>query len=297
LPSAVTYGAAAATEGFMAPPMVYFVGGFNLNSLASTVQAYNLGNGSWSTCASMPTTRAYLDVVDLNDVLYAIGGSDGSNWLSTVDQYIPLGYGTSAPQIQVTSPENKTYSKVTLSYTVNRNTIWTGYSIDNERNVTLNGNIELFNLTQGEHNLILYANDSFGNMGFSNKVYFSVDSLPPQIVIIVPENRSYGSTDIQLAFNLSRNATYLAYSLDGQGTVTIAGNVTLPALSNGSHRLTIYVTDDLGNNGSKTVYFEIAPFPTFTVVGIAASVTIALAAGYILLPKKKPGEKKQIRRF
>jgi hypothetical protein len=92
---------------------------------------------------------------------------------------------------------------------------------------------------------------------------------------------------------VNKTVTWLAYSLDGQQNVTIIGNVTLPALSNGSHRLTIYATDEVGNTGSKTVYFNIAPFPTVTVVGVAATITIALAAGYILWERRKPSNKKE----
>jgi N-acetylneuraminic acid mutarotase len=287
LPSAATYGAAAATEGFMAPSLLYFIGGFFVNSFINTVQVYNAGNNSWGTGASMLTARAYLGVAVLNDVLYAIGGFDGTNWLNTVEQYTPIGYGTAPPQIQITSPQNKTYSKVTLSYAVNRATGWIGYSLDKQANVTIKGNTELFNLSQGAHSIILYANDSSGNMGCSNRVFFSVDSLPPDIVIILPQNDSYGSTDIQLTFSLNKNATWLAYSLDGQANVTIIRNVTLPALANGSHRLTVYATDEVGNTGSKTVYFNIAPFPTLTIVGVAASITIVLAGGYLLIPRKK----------
>ncbi len=62
----------------------------------------------------MPTPRAYLAVAVVNDVLYAIGGFDGQNWLNTIEQYKPVGYGTVPPKIQITSPENKTYSEVTL---------------------------------------------------------------------------------------------------------------------------------------------------------------------------------------
>jgi hypothetical protein len=295
LPSSATYGAAATTEGFLAPPLLYLIGGFFVDSFINTVQVYDAGNNSWGTGASMPAARAYLGVAVLNDVLYAIGGFDGINWLNTVEQYTPIGYGTAPPQIQITSPENKTYSKVTLSYTVDRSTSWTGYSLDNQANVTIKGNTELFNLSQGAHSIIVYANDSSGNMGRSNKVFFSVDSLPPNIVIILPQNQSYGSTDIQLVFSLNKNATWLAYSLDGEKNVTIIGNVTLPALTNGSHRLTVYATDEYGNNGSETVYFNIAPFPTLTVVGVAASITIVLAGGYLLIPRKKSVSEKKSR--
>jgi len=298
LPSAVTYGAAAATEGFMAPPLLYVIGGYFLNSFSSNVQVYNPSNNSWSTGASMPTARAYLGVAVVNDVLYAIGGFDDQNGLNTlglntVEEYTPIGYGTAPPIIQITSPENETYKKVTLNFTVNRDTEWMGYSLDNRANVTIMGKTELLNLSQGAHNIILYANDSLGNMGSSNRVFFSWDTIPPNIVIMLPQNQSYGSTDIQLTFEVNKTATWLAYSLDGQQNVTIIGNVTLPALSNGSHRLTVYATDEVGNTGSKTVYFNIASFPTVTIVGVAATITIVLAAGYLLFERRKSGNKKE----
>ena len=59
----------------------------------------------------MPTARAYLGVADVNDIIYAIGGSDGQNWLDTVEAYTPVGYGTAPPIIQIISPENQTYRK------------------------------------------------------------------------------------------------------------------------------------------------------------------------------------------
>jgi hypothetical protein len=130
-------------------------------------------------------------------------------------------------------------------------------------------------------------------MGYSNRVFFSIDTIPPKIMIIIPQNQSYGSTDIQLILTVNKTVKWLAYNLDGQKNVTIVGNVTLPALSNGSHRLTVYATDEVGNTGSTTVYFNIASFPTVTVVGVAATITIALAAGYLLWERRKPSNKKE----
>jgi hypothetical protein len=282
-----------ATEGFMAPPLMYVIGGYFFDSFSDKVQVYNSYNNSWSTGAPMPTARAYLGVADVNDILYAIGGSDGQNWLNTVEAYTPVGYGTAPPIIQVTSPENQTYNKVTLDFTVNRDAEWMGYSLDNQANITIMGETQLLNLSQGAHNIILYAKDSFSNMGSSNRVFFSVDTIAPKIVIMLPQNQSYSATDIQLTFEVNKTVTRLAYSLDGQQNVTIIGNVTLPALSDGSHRLTVYATDEIGNSGSKTVYFNIAPFPTIAVVGVAATITIALAAGYLFWERRKTGNKKE----
>ncbi len=86
-------------------------------------------------------------------------------------------------------------------------------------------------------------------MGSSNTVFFSVDTLPPIIEIVLPQNQSYDLIDIQLTFSVNENVSYLAYSLDGQEKQEIAGNVTLAALTNGSHSLTLYATDQLGNSG------------------------------------------------
>ena len=295
LPDVATYGAATSTQGFMAPSRLYFIGGYFSNSFSGKTQVYNPDNNSWTTGASMPTPRAYLGVAVVNDVLYAIGGFDGENWLNANEQYKPVGYGTVPPKVQITSPENKTYCEVSLAFTVNRGTEWMGYSLDNQANVTIKAESKLSGLSQGAHNITIYANDSLGNMGSSNTVFFSVDTLAPDIVIMLPQNQSYDVTDIQLTFKVNEAVTWLAYRLDGQQKVTVIGNVTLPALSDGSHRLTVYATDEMGNSAEETVYFNIAPFPMVGVVAAIAIITIALAAGYLFLKRRKSNSNKEWR--
>lgn len=53
-----------------------------------------------------------------------------------------------------------------------------GYSLDGESNATVSGNTTLSGLSNGEHNVIVYANDSFGNVVASQPVNFTV-ALPP----------------------------------------------------------------------------------------------------------------------
>ncbi len=287
LPAIASYGAAGATVGFMAPTRLHFVGGYFAKDFSGKTQVYNPETNTWSDGALMPTARAYLSIAVINDMQYAIGGFDGTNWLSTNEQYSPVGYGTIPPKVRITSPENKTYIDTSLAFNTNRGTEWAGYSLDNQANITIKGETLLTDLSDGSHNIVVYANDSRGNMGVSETVYFSIDKRAPTIIILLPQNQSYDITDIQLTFWVNEAVRELAYSLDGKERILIIGNVTLPALSDGPHMLTVYATDELGNSASETVHFNIAPFPMIAVVAASATITIALAAGYLFFKRRK----------
>jgi N-acetylneuraminic acid mutarotase len=286
LPILATNGASAATTGTMAPTRIYYIGGFTSTVYSNDTQVYNPLENAWSIGLSMPTSRADFGIAVVSDTLYAIGGYDGVNWLNTTEQYKPVGYGMIPPTVDITSPENKTYTSVTLSFTVNKGTDWMGFSLDNQANVTINEETKLSNLTQGSHSITIFANDSAGNMGVSNTVFFSVDTLPPNIDIMLPLNQTYDSSDISLTFVVSEATSSISYSLDGQQNVTVIGNVTIPALMDGPHSLTVFATDELGNSGSATAYFKVATFPTITVVAAIATIIIISASGYIVVKRK-----------
>jgi hypothetical protein len=82
------------------------------------------------------------------------------------------------PVISIRSPENKTYSveDVPLTFTVSETTSWIGYSLDGQMNVTITENITLSGLSDGSHSLIVYANDTAGNVGHSDSVYFGTEA-------------------------------------------------------------------------------------------------------------------------
>jgi len=287
LPQASMAGAAVATAGIFAPQAIYYVGGLSPDGYTDKAYAFMFSNNSWVSIEYMPTPRARLGVAMVDDVLYAIGGYDGSSWRNTVERYKPVGYGTVAPIILIASPQNMTYQQVLLTYTINRPVVWIGYSIDDKPNVTINEPTRLTGLSQGSHKITLYANDSVGNMGASNTVYFSIDSQPPTLTIINPANKSYDSTDIYLQFAVDEANVSLSYSLDGQPAISIIGNMTLVALSNGGHYITVYAVDAMGNVAEATVYFEVAPFPWLLVVGALTVAIIVGAAGYITFRLKR----------
>ncbi|MCW4031101.1 MAG: hypothetical protein NWE80_01915 [Candidatus Bathyarchaeota archaeon] len=296
VPTAVSHGAAGATSGITAPKKIYIVGGYDQFNYSNVTYAYDFEDDSWSNAAPLLTSRRYLAIALVDDILYAIGGFNGDTALDVNEQYLPLGYGTVPPDLQVLSPENTTYtSNITqLVLSVNRPVTWIGYSLDGQDNVTINGDIELSDISEGQHSITVYVNDTFANMVSSSTVYFSVDTMPPQIVVLSPKNTTYGASDIQSAFSVDEPVSWIGYSLDGQDNVTVNGNITLAVLAEGSHNIKFFATDLVGNTGySETIYFEITPFPTVLFVAIAVTITITTALSYLLLKRRKSIRPKQ----
>jgi hypothetical protein len=166
---------------------------------------------------------------------------------------------------------------------------WSGYSLDSLANVTLGEDAALTELPEGNHSVVVYANDTFGNMGASSAVYFSVDTVSPTILVLSPENKVYSTNEVQLNFTTDEPVSWLAYTLDGEDNVITSKNITLAGLTNGAHNLTVYATDMVGNMGfSATVHFSIEPFPIITVVAATTSAIIVVLASYLVFKRKKP---------
>jgi parallel beta-helix repeat protein len=205
---------------------------------------------------------------------------------------LPSPSDTTPPAISVISPENKSYatSDVSLIFTVNETVFRMAYSLDGQSNVAITENTTLTELPEGSHGIIVNASDSFGNTGASNTTFFTIDLSPPSISILSPENKTYDTTDIPLTFALNEPASWMAYSLDGQTNVTIAGNVTLAVLPEGSHSVVIYANDTAGNAGiSEIIYFNIEPFPITLIVAV---IVIIVIVGAVLLIYFKKAKKK-----
>ena len=205
-----------------------------------------------------------------------------------------------SPAISVLSPEqNKTYatSNVALAFTTDKPVVELSYSLDGQANVTLTGNATLTGMSDGAHDIAVYASDAAGNTGASERVYFTV-GVPPIISVLSPADKTYGSANIALTFTVSEPVSWIGYSLDAQSNVTLVGNLTLPELSFGLHNITVYATDLFGNTGtSETVNFTInqkaepetkqsEPFPT-TYVIVAVVIVAVVGAGLLFYFKKR----------
>jgi hypothetical protein len=183
------YSVAAVTSGEIAPKRMY-VFGKTAGAAEPFVRIYDPENASWTFGADPPTIRNRVAVGVVNDRLYVIGGytltypnlwSDPvDTYYATNEQYTPVDYGTVSPKVFVVSPETKVYNvtDVSLAFTVNRPAMWLGYSLDGKENVTITGNTTLSELSNGLHNVTVYANDTFGNMGTST-ISFTISKPEP----------------------------------------------------------------------------------------------------------------------
>lgn len=206
---------------------------------------------------------------------------------------------TTPPVISIVSPKNRTYSTifVPLNFSLSEPANWTGYSLDGQANTTITGNTTIGPLSDGSHHVTVYANDTVGNMGRSSTVYFSIDSTPPSVSVISPENKTYTVADISLTFTVAEPVSWIGYSFDGQANVTVTGNTTLYGLADGLHSLTVCARDAAGNTGaSETVYFSVntkqpEPFPWWILAAIVGAAAVAIAVVLYLVKIRKPTKK------
>jgi len=130
---------------------------------------------------------------------------------------------------------------------------------------------------------------------YSGRIYFTVDATPPTVSNLSIENKTYDyNATIPLSFTVDKPSSWLTYSMDGQANVTIVGNTTLTGLSHGSHTLTVYANDTVGNIGaSETITFSIAeepeqePFPTAYSIGIVTVIVAILLGSTVYIMKRK----------
>ena len=81
------------------------------------------------------------------------------------------------PKIALLSPVNQVFNELSfpLFFTVDKQVNWIGYSLDGQGNMTITGNSTITELTNGLHNITIYAKDTFGNEGASETIIFNID--------------------------------------------------------------------------------------------------------------------------
>jgi len=222
-------------------------------------------------------------------------GQPNKVWLNVTDLY--------PPNIVVLSPENKTYSadSVPLNFTVDETTSWMGYSLDGQANVTTAVNTTLSSLLDGMHHVVVYANDTTGNMGASSTVYFTVDTTPPNITEVSQtplENNVLPEDEVEVNATVTDDLSgvkqvTLNYT-NGNGTWIIVDmtnlegnfwNATIPAFPYCTNVTYAIIAEDNANNtittgemGYEYKYHVIPELPSFIILPLFILFTLIAVA-------------------
>jgi hypothetical protein len=108
-----------------------------------------------------------------------------------------------APVVSFLSYENRTFETSTfpLNFTVEQSVSKIMYCLDGQANVTTSGNVTITGLSNGEHNVTVYAMDKLGYVGVSETVYFTVAvPFPTALAIASVAGVAVGAVDLLVYF-------------------------------------------------------------------------------------------------
>ena len=224
---------------------------------------YSLDSGSNVSMNNDSTTHWYATSPTLTEGQHTVkyyctdGTENSENNLTyfNIDLTLPI------PTIIL--PENKTYNTTTIDFnhtqTDNNGIDSCWYEYDNNGTVTLNNcENKTFTLTNGNHNITLYVQDVAGNINKTTQ-YFTIDTIPPTITIISPENKTYNTSVITLNITTNENVNSCWYEYLNTNTTMTQNNATnyydTIILSDNTHYIQFYCNDTVNNTGTNNVTF------------------------------------------
>jgi hypothetical protein len=118
----------------------------------------------------------------LNFTAHAQGNfvlENGSGRVYSLEKTVSLKFLVLAnPVIEFSTPQNanSTTSSFPLNFTVDHPVTEMTYCLDRQEPVPISGNTTLTGLSNGQHNVTVYATDEFGNTGASDILFFNVNA-------------------------------------------------------------------------------------------------------------------------
>ena len=118
----------------------------------------------------------------------------------TTAQTIVFYIDTTAPKVTNLSVNGTDSGDMLLGFTVDTETSWVGYSLDNQANVTVNGDAVLKDLPAGSHNVTVYAKDIAGNTAASETLHFTIAEPFPVVPVAAVSITSFAVLSAGLLF-------------------------------------------------------------------------------------------------
>jgi len=175
------------------------------------------------------------------------------------------------PQLSILSPEgiNYTASSILLNFSTQDDSPISIWYDNGTQNITYAAS-SFVDFLDGNYSLIVYVEDSAGNLNFSG-VNFSVDSHSPNIVINSPLSIVYNYNE-SILLNVSTSDLNLDscwWNLDNAGTNSSLNCNELVSInvSEQPHDIYYYANDSFGNTNFSFVHFSVNLFsPSITLV-------------------------------
>ena len=207
------------------------------------------------------------------------GGSEFQGLEFTVDV---------APSITIDSPQNQTYSSSSIDLNVTSDeavSTWE-YSLDGAANQTFTPNTTISGLSDGSHQLDVYATDSNGDTG-SESVTFSVDttdSTPPTSSDNWSASgfvdKSKATVELTATDSGGSGVEDIYYRVNGGSYSVVQGSsATVTISSQGNNTLEYYAEDSVGNTEATNTEFvalesNSAPSASFTTTTNDLTVSV-----------------------
>jgi hypothetical protein len=171
--------------------------------------------------------------------------------------------GNPPPVIAILSPQNNmayNTTAVNVTVAVSKPVSWIAYSLDGGTDIAITANLTTLQVSEGQHNIVVYANDTAGQTGSSEKVYFTVAVTPPTVSFTVTPSTPqaelvFGTYRWKAFFNASASYGHFSnitgYFWDfGDGTNATSMAVGHDYVDSGTYNVKLTVTDNAGNSVS-----------------------------------------------
>ncbi|MFW9903664.1 MAG: hypothetical protein ACFFFH_04985 [Candidatus Thorarchaeota archaeon] len=161
-------------------------------------------------------------------------------------------------EVQILSPLNQTYGAI-VEFSFDGNAVDYWYRIEPIETNNRSWSSSIFlELPEGNFICHLYGQNAYGVVSYAS-TYFTVDTTSPSLILSSPRNITYTKNDIQLSY-LTDEKNVVVF-LDGLELDNITSGTILTNLAGGAHNLTITSVDNVGNNVTRVVFFNVDTIP------------------------------------
>ena len=225
----------------------------------------------WYSNDTYEVNKTLTNCGNVTDVVWSQGNHNVTIWVNDtagheVSDGISFTIDSINPDINITYPINNTnwtINTVDVNYTTSDlNLAYCWYSNDTyEVNKTLAncGNLTNIIWSDGNHNVSIWSNDTFGNENAS-RISFTIDTIVPEVNITYPLTHvNYQEINTNLTINYSASDSHLAScwgSFDnGVNNISLVcadQNISRNITSVNNNTFSFWANDTLGNEGTMT---------------------------------------------